>query len=106
MSPRRRRPKTQKGSQVAGDEVRKNLPHDFDPTKNILMAFPPAKDKREPGGFSGSGAWYQNATGKQEIWRPEMILAGIITHYHRRRQVLEICRIERVVKFLQGLPSG
>jgi hypothetical protein len=63
------------------------------------MQFPPAKDKREPGGFSGSGAWYQTATQKRKIWRPEMILAGIITHYHRSRQALEICRIERVVKF-------
>lgn len=91
---------------LSGDEVRKNLPNGFNPTKNILMAFPPAKDKREPGGFSGSGAWYQKAARKQKIWRPEMILAGIITHYHRSRQALEICRVERVVKFLQNASSG
>jgi hypothetical protein len=91
---------------LAGDEVRSNLPNGFKRTKNILMQFPPAKDKREPGGFSGSGAWYQTATQKRKIWRPEMILAGIITHYHRSRQALEICRIERVVKFLQGISAG
>jgi len=92
---------------LAGDEVRKNLPNGFNLTKNILMQFPPAKDKREPGGFSGSGAWYQRATPKRQIWRPEMILAGIITHYRRSRQVLEICRVERVVKFFQRIcPRG
>jgi hypothetical protein len=91
---------------LTGNETRKNLPHGFNPTKNILMEFPPAKQKREPGGFSGSGAWYQKATEKRQIWRPEMILAGIITHYHRSRQVLEICRVERVVKFLQSISLG
>ncbi|HYY72762.1 MAG TPA: hypothetical protein VE778_04150 [Candidatus Bathyarchaeia archaeon] len=88
---------------LAGDEVRRNCPNGFNPTKNMLMTFPPAKDKREPGGFSGSGAWYQKSTGKEKIWRPEMVLVGIITHYHRSRRVLEICRVERVVRFLQGI---
>jgi hypothetical protein len=91
---------------LAGDEARKNLPGGFNPKKNILMEFPPAKEKREPGGFSGSGAWYQMATEKRQIWRPEMILAGIITHYHRSRRVLEICRIERVVKLFQRISAG
>src|SRR5215469_13381525 len=30
---------------LAGDEVRKNLPNGFNLAKNILMQFPPAKDK-------------------------------------------------------------
>lgn len=86
---------------LVGDEVRKNLPNGFNLRSNILMQFPPARDKREPGGFSGSGAWYQRPTVKRQIWRPEMILAGLITHYHRSRQVLQICRVERLVRFFQ-----
>jgi hypothetical protein len=88
---------------VAGDEVRKNLPEKFNPATHILMQFPPAEQQRDPAGFSGSGVWYQKAgTGKRKIWRPEMVLAGITTHYYyKKTHALEICRIERVVKFLQ-----
>lgn len=89
---------------LAGNLVRpgKDLPRGFNPRKNLLMEFPPGKERREPGGFSGAGAWYQMPTLKRPIiWRPEMILAGLITHYHRSRQALEICRVERLARFLQ-----
>lgn len=89
---------------LAGNLMRrgKDVPRGFNPRKNLLMEFPPGKEHREPGGFSGAGAWYQMPTVKRPIiWRPEMVLAGLITHYHRTKQVLEICRVERLVRFLQ-----
>ena len=75
---------------------------DFDRRKNVLMNFFPAEQGRKPGGFSGSGAWYQPVREPPPlVWRPDPTLAGIITHYFPSRALLLICRAERVVAFLK-----
>jgi hypothetical protein len=76
----------------------------IDTRTHFLMEFPPAKNGREPHGFSGAGVWYHDPTiAAPRIWVPSLILAGIITHYFRRSQVLQICRVEKVVNFLRQL---
>jgi hypothetical protein len=78
--------------------------HQIDTRTHLLMEFPPAKNGREPHGFSGAGAWYHDPTIKpSHIWVPSLIFAGIITHYFRKSQVLQICRVEKVVSFLRTL---
>ena len=68
------------------------------------MEFYPVDQGREPGGFSGAGAWYQVHSEKPPIvWFPSPILAGLITDFHRTAKVLEICRIESIVMFLVEL---
>lgn len=84
--------------------VARKWKHQVNSRTHILMEFPPAKDRREPHGFSGAGAWYQNPTVKpMAIWVPTLIFAGIITHYIRMGPVLQICRVERVVDFLSKI---
>jgi len=76
----------------------------IDTRTHLLMEFPPAKNGREPHGFSGAGVWYHDPTiTASRIWTPRLIFAGIITHYLRKSQVLQICRVERVVNFLRDL---
>jgi hypothetical protein len=80
----------------------KNPPSGYDRRRNLLMQFLPAKDGRKPHGFSGSGAWYQvSRKAPPLVWRPDPTLAGIITHYFPGREILLICRVERVVAFLR-----
>jgi hypothetical protein len=82
----------------------KNGPRGFNATKHLLMEFHPAQDNREPGGFSGAGVWYQvPSVNRPLIWHPDIILAGLITHYHRSLRALEICRVETLVKFLNSI---
>jgi hypothetical protein len=38
--------------------------HRIDSRTHILMEFPPAKNGREPRGFSGAGAWYHDPGAK------------------------------------------
>jgi len=84
-----------------------NPPPDFDSRQHLLMDFLPAADGRHPGGFSGAGVWYQAPLPEPpRIWAPDLLLAGLITHYYPSRKQLLICRIERVVSFLsRTLPS-
>jgi hypothetical protein len=87
-----------------GNVVRpgKRVLHKFNPRKSLLVEFLPAKDGRKPGGYSGAGAWYQTPTATPLIvWTPASRPAGLITAYYAKRQVLEVCRIERVVAFLK-----
>jgi hypothetical protein len=77
--------------------------NEINSSTHVLMEFPPAKTGREPHGFSGAGTWYPDPTiqiGTTSIWVPTMILAGIIIHYIRRGQILETCRVEKLVDFL------
>lgn len=79
----------------------KNAPKKFNRRTHMLIEFLPAVDGRKPHGFSGSGAWYQTPTKEPPIiWVPEPVLAGIITNYFPDSKVLEICRVERLVAFL------
>jgi len=67
----------------------------------MLMEFPPAQQGRQPHGFSGAGAWYQDPSSKPgRVWVPTLVLAGIITHYLAKSAVLQVCRVERLVDFL------
>jgi len=87
-----------------GNPVRpgNNIPDKFNPRTSLLMEFLPATDGRKPGGFSGAGVWYQTPTVNRPIvWSPAPILAGLITHYYPTRKALLICRVERLVSFLQ-----
>ena len=89
-----------------GDYVprRSKWKRQIDTRTHLLMEFPPAKNGRKPHGFSGAGAWYHDPTIKpSHIWVPSLILAGIITHYFPKSQVLQICRVEKVVSFLRTL---
>ena len=74
-------------------------PSDFNPRTHFLIGFPPAKDGRRPHGFSGAGAWFSDS--RDKIWTPSPRLAGICTNYYPERQLLSICRIEKVIAFLQ-----
>jgi len=78
--------------------------HQVNSRSHILMEFAPAKEGREPHGFSGAGAWYHDPTIKpSSVWTPSLILAGIITHYLRKSAVLQICRVERMVDFFSKI---
>ncbi len=84
-----------------------NPPPGFNSRQHLLMDFSPAADSRHPGGFSGAGVWYQVPLPEPpRVWAPDLLLAGLITHYYPSRKQLLICRVERVVSFLsRTLPS-
>ena len=70
---------------------------DYDLSREFAMTYRPGTEL-EPGGFSGSGAWYSRSEGV--VWSPQIRLAGLLTNYYRQSQVLICCRIERLISFL------
>ncbi len=75
-------------------------PHDYRRGKHLLLHFLPATIGKHPGGFSGTGVWYHAPTPKPQVWTPNLALAGIVTDYYPRKQMLLISRIEKLVQFL------
>lgn len=70
---------------------------DYDLSREFAITYSPGPDL-DPGGFSGSGAWYSRSEGA--VWSPQIGLAGLVTNYYRESQVLICCRIERLTSFL------
>jgi hypothetical protein len=70
----------------------------FDPSHCFLVKYQSA-GSRHPRGFSGGGLWLHK--GPTTVWHPNLRLAGVCTNYYRSRQLLEIERVEDVIKFLQ-----
>jgi hypothetical protein len=71
----------------------------FDPSRCFLINYPSA-DRMHPRGFSGAGVWYHQ--GPTEVWHPNLGLAGVCTNYYTAKELLEIVRVESVIKFLQN----
>ena len=69
----------------------------YDLSCEFAITYSPGADL-DPRGFSGSGAWYSRSEGV--VWSPRMRLAGLVTNYYRKSQVLICCRIERLISFL------
>jgi hypothetical protein len=78
-------------------------PADFRHSDHLLLHFLPATVGRHPGGYSGAGVWYHAPTPKPGIWSPNLALAGIVTHYYPRKQMLIISRVEKLTKFLNKI---
>jgi len=69
----------------------------YDTRQEFAVRYEPGDDL-DPHGFSGSGIWYSRSTGN--IWSPQVSLAGLVSNYYRRSQVLISCRIEILTGFL------
>jgi hypothetical protein len=69
----------------------------YDLSCEFAITYSPGPDL-DPRGFSGSGAWYSRSEGV--VWSPQIRLAGLVTNYYRKSQVLICCRIERLTSFL------
>lgn len=81
-------------------------PDDFKPRSQLLLKFLPADQGRHPGGFSGAGIWYREATPKPQVWSPNLGLAGICTDYYPRKEMLSILRVEKLAAFLSKIAPG
>lgn len=71
----------------------------YDPDKEIAVEYVPGDDL-DPHGFSGSGVWYSRSSGK--VWSPQVSLAGVVTGYYRKSQILICQRVETLVQFLSS----
>jgi hypothetical protein len=70
----------------------------YDIGKEFAVRYQPGNNI-DPHGLSGSGVWYSRSTGK--IWSPQISLAGLVTSYYRKSQVLICWRIEILTSFLK-----
>lgn len=78
-------------------------PDDYQPRTHLLLRFLPATIGKHPGGYSGTGVWYHAPTPKPGLWTPNLGLAGLVTHYYTRKQMLLILRVEKLAKFLSEI---
>jgi hypothetical protein len=73
---------------------------DFDPKRDFLVTFGPAKLNRRPHGFSGAGVWrfFRQPTG---VWSPKPVLAGVCVGYYETPRSLSCVRMSAVIRFLK-----
>ncbi len=82
----------------------RTLPPGYIKGRHFLVEFAGAQDGKNPKGLSGAGAWYCEAIPESKVWFPNLGLAGICTTYYPQRQAIRVCRIEKLVSFLQRVP--
>lgn len=71
----------------------------FEPERHFLVPFSPARDEREPLGFSGTGVWCYRQE-RTAVWVAKPSLEGVCTHYYRPSQRLKIVNAEQIQRFL------
>lgn len=75
---------------------------DFDPERNFASDYTFGKKPVEPMGFSGGAAWFDSGTDAM-VWTAGLGFAGVLTAYHRKKQIIEGIRVEVVREFLSSL---
>jgi hypothetical protein len=78
-------------------------PDGFDRERNLLLSFARAALGKHPGGFSGAGIWHHKKRPRGSVWTPNLGLAGMVTHYYPRKQMLLIVRVEAIIAFLREI---
>jgi hypothetical protein len=76
-------------------------PSKFNPETHFLVKFIHAEEGRHPGGFSGAGVWYREATPEPGVWYPNLHLAGLCTHYYPGIKLLEVCKTSQLIGYLK-----
>jgi hypothetical protein len=75
---------------------------DFDPERNFASDYTFGQKPLEPMGFSGAAAWFYCETDAM-VWTVKLGFAGVLTAYHRKKQILEGVRVGVVREFLNSL---
>jgi hypothetical protein len=73
------------------------LPSSFDPEDQFLINYSRIEDNLDPEGFSGAGVWV-NGDAATEVWRPNPVLAGVVTGYFPKKRLLLAARIGAVLR--------
>jgi hypothetical protein len=78
------------------------LPSAFDPLEQFLINYTRIEDNLDPEGFSGAGVWVNGDTAGG-VWRPNPVLAGVVTGYFAKKRLLLAARIGPVLRLLDRL---
>jgi hypothetical protein len=75
---------------------------DFDSQREYLVDYPTDEYSVEPRGLSGCGVWVRLPSGKDNIWTPNVYLAGVQKAVYRNSQVLVVTKAERILQLISG----
>jgi len=75
------------------------LPSAFDPDEQFLLKYTRIEDDLDPKGFSGAAAWV-NGKISTEVWRPNPVLAGVVTSYLPTKKLLVVTRVGPIIRLL------
>jgi hypothetical protein len=74
----------------------------FDPNLHFLLRFYPSFPGERPDGYSGAGVWFRRmAVTGRELWSPDLLLTGILTHAYKNLGLLRIVRSVALRMFLE-----
>jgi hypothetical protein len=75
------------------------LAKNFDPEQHYLVPYE-RQDSKHPKGFSGAAAWWESDQ-PQEVWKPNLIFAGICTSCYKDGAIEQIVKASAVRRFLE-----
>jgi hypothetical protein len=78
------------------------LPSSYDENRQFLLKYARTDDGIEPPGFSGTGAWC-NITPPGPVWTAHPLLVGVITSWHRKKNLLQLTRLEPILELFRGI---
>jgi len=75
----------------------------FNTDRHFLVSYS-AAGHQDPKGMSGTGGWSElDHSVNALVWSPHQSLAGVCTHYYRKKGLLKFVRIEAVIEFLDEI---
>lgn len=88
----------------AVEKGKESQPDNYQPRRHLLLRFWPAAIGKRPRGFSGAGVWYHHQRAQeQNMWTPNVCLAGMVTDYYPQKHILRILRVEKIARFLDQI---
>jgi hypothetical protein len=78
------------------------LPSAYDPDDQFLLNYTRIEDDLAPHGFSGAAAWV-NRDATDVVWKPNPVLAGVVTGYLSKLKLLVVAQLRPVIGLLKRL---
>jgi hypothetical protein len=82
--------------------ARTDLNRYYDSSRHFLVPYTRTDDGIEPHGLSGAGAWC-NANSHGTVWTARPILVGVVTRWHRKRNLLQITNLESILELFRQI---